>query len=175
MSTVHMICGLPCAGKSTYAVGLQADLNNPVLFALDRWLITAHGRYSLATVGHQEHTRRVLACRDLMWDVAAEFLRRAVDVILDDGFFLRQNRIRHVALARAVGAEVTIHFVDTPTLVIRSRLRARNAGLPPHNFEIDPETLTGFLGLFERPTEDEGAEIVTTCDPLPLTEGHSPE
>ncbi len=60
MSTAHMICGLPCAGKTTYALGLQADLNS-VLLSLDRWLITAHGRYSLATVGHEEHTRRVLA------------------------------------------------------------------------------------------------------------------
>ena len=174
MSTVHMVCGLPCAGKTTYALGLQADLNS-VLFSLDRWLITAHGRYSLATVGHEEHTRRVLACRDLMWDVAAEFLRRSVDVILDDGFFLRQNRIRHVELARAVGALAKIHFVDTPTRVIRSRLWERNASLPPHNFEIDPETLTGFLGLFETPTEDEGAEIVVTCDPTHLANGRPTE
>lgn len=164
MTTLHMICGLPCAGKTTYALGLRPDLNS-VLFSLDRWLITAYGRYSLAAVGHEEHTRRVLACRDLMWGAATEFLRRSVDVILDDGFFLRENRVRHIELARTVGARAKIHFVDTPARVIRSRLLTRNASLPPYNFEIDPETLTGFLGLFETPTEDEGAEIVVTRDP----------
>ncbi len=170
MATVHLICGLPGAGKTTYATGLQADLNS-VLFSLDRWLVTLHGRYSLATVGHEEHTRRVLACRALMWDVAAEFLRRSVDVILDDGFFFRRDRMRHVDFASTAGASARIHFVNTPIRVIRSRLRERNASLPPHNFEIDPETLTGFLELFETPTEDEGAEMVVTCDPTQLADG----
>jgi hypothetical protein len=38
-----------------------------VLFSLDRWLIRANGQYSLAVVGRVEHTRRVLACRDLIY------------------------------------------------------------------------------------------------------------
>ncbi|MDP6580334.1 MAG: ATP-binding protein [Vicinamibacterales bacterium] len=171
MATVHLICGLPGAGKTTYATGLQADLNS-VLFSLDRWLVTSHGRYSLATVGHEEHTRRVLACRALMWGVAAELLRRSVDVILDDGFFFRQDRMRTVDLARTVGVLAKIHLVNTPIRVIRSRLRERNANLPPHNFEIDPETLTGFLELFEPPTEDEGAEVVVTGEPTQLAAGN---
>ena len=103
MSTAHLICGLPCSGKTTYAHGVHADLDS-VLFSLDRWLITVFGRYSLATVGHEEHTRRVSACRDLTWGQSAELLRRSVDVILDDGFFLRENHIRCIEAARAVGA-----------------------------------------------------------------------
>ena len=63
MPTVHLISGLPCSGKTTYAVGLKADANC-VLFTLDRWLITLFGKYSLTSVGHEEHTRRVLACRE---------------------------------------------------------------------------------------------------------------
>ena len=126
-------------------------------------------------MGHEEHTRRVLACRDLIWDVSAEFLRRSDDVILDDGFFLRQHRVRQVDLARTAGARAKIHYLDTPTRVIQSRLRERNASLPPHNFEIDPETLTGFLGLFETPTEDEGADVVVTCDPTQLANGRPTE
>jgi hypothetical protein len=57
------------------------------------------------------------------------------DVILDDGFFLRRHRVRHVELARAA---TKIHFIDTPLQVIRARLAQRNASLPPFNFRIEP-------------------------------------
>ena len=166
MPTVHLICGLPCSGKTTYARGLRADLDS-VVFSIDRWLITAFGRYALATVGHEEHTRRVLACRELIWDQATELLCRSVDVILDDGFFLRENRVRCIELARGVGAGAKTPFMDVPVDVIRRRLEVRNARLPSHNFAIDPETLRRFLGLFERPSENEGAEMVVASSTAP--------
>lgn len=164
MATLHLISGLPCSGKTTYAMALRADAN-AVLFSLDRWLITAFGRYDIAAVGHEEHTRRVLACRELIWDAAAELLRRAADVILDDGFFLRHHRVRHAGLAAAIGANVRIHYIDTPVDVIRRRLETRNAALPAFNFYIDPGTLAGFSALFEVPSSDEGADVVIVKDP----------
>jgi predicted kinase len=106
----------------------------------------------------------VLACRDLIWHAASEFLRRSVDVILDDGFFLRDNRVRYVELASAVGARTKIHYLDTPVGVLRARLEERNAKLPRYNFHIEPDTLHGFLGLFEAPSELEGAELVIVRD-----------
>src|SRR5262245_57096353 len=159
MPTVHLISGLPCSGKTTYATALRADLACP-LFSLDRWLITLFGQYAITSVGHEEHTRRVLACRELIWDCAAELLRRSVDVILDDGFFLRANRRRYAGLATAAGARTRIHFIDTPIDVIRARLERRNSKLPPFNFCIEPETLRGFEALFEVPSEADGAEII---------------
>ena len=76
MATLHLMSGLPCSGKTTYARALSADLNC-VLFTLDRWLITAFGKYRIADVGHPEHVRRVLACRELIWDSARSSLRAA--------------------------------------------------------------------------------------------------
>lgn len=164
MATLHLISGLPCSGKTTYAAAVGADAS-AVLFSLDRWLITAFGRYEIAEVGHQEHTRRVLGCRELIWQPASELLRRGVDVILDDGFFLRDHRIRHIALAGHLGAGAKTHYLDTPLETIRLRLEARNALLPPFNFQIDPALLNGFCGLFEVPSSDEGAEVVIVSEP----------
>ncbi len=120
-------------------------------------------------VGHEEHTRRVLASRALIWDSASELLRRSVDVILDDGFFLRVHRMRHIELAAAVGARTKIHFIDTPIEVVRARLGQRNAKLPPFNFHINADILRGFAALFETPSDAEGAEVVVVRDVGPET------
>jgi predicted kinase len=159
MPTLHLICGLPCAGKTTYATALQADTRS-VLFTLDRWLISLFGQYGLEDVGHAEHVRRVLACRDLIWQSASELLLRSTDVILDDGFFLRAHRQRYAQLAGDLGANSTVHFIDVPIDVLRERLALRNARLPTYNFRIDPDTLQGFSGLFERPSALEGIDLV---------------
>jgi len=102
MATAHLISGLPCSGKTTYSMALSADADR-VCFSLDCWLITSFGPYSIDSVGHDEHVRRVLVCRQLIWEVASEFLRRDIDVILDDGFFLRAHRIEYVAMSSASG------------------------------------------------------------------------
>ncbi len=159
MPTLHLISGLPASGKTTYALRLREETRG-ILFCLDRWLITAFGKYPIAAVGQEEHTRRVLASRELIWESAAEFLRRSVDVILDDGFFYREHRMGHVALAAALDADATIHFINTPMAVVRERLERRNADLPRYNFYIDPSTLDTFLSMFERPSRDEGARLV---------------
>ena len=163
MATLHLISGLPASGKTTYATALRQRVSG-VLFNLDRWLITAFGRYSLPEVGLDEHTRRVLACRELMWECASELLRRDVDVILDDGFFYREHRMRHAALAAGVGADTIIHFVDLPLDEVRERLARRNANLPQFNFYIDPATLADFLQMVQRPAPDEGATVLFVGD-----------
>jgi predicted kinase len=118
------------------------------------------GQYSIDEIGHEEHTRRVLACRELIWSSAAELLRRSVDVILDDGFFFREHRVRHVRLADEAGASAKIHFIDTPLAIVQARLERRNTCLPAYNFHVSPGMLQAFAGLFEIPSDREGSDIV---------------
>lgn len=159
MQTVHLISGLPCSGKTTYSKRLAAELD-AVHFWLDYWLITLYGAYNIDEVGHPEHVRRVLACRELIWAMAVEFLRRGADVILDDGFFLREHREQVVRMAREAGAEAKIHYLNTPVEVLRVRLQERNANLPKYNFPISPDRFDYFVDMYEVPSADEGAELV---------------
>lgn len=159
MPTAHLIAGLPCSGKTTYSQQLKAETDG-VLFTLDRWLITAFGPYAVGDVGHGEHYRRVLAARELIWETAAEFLKREVSVILDDGFFLRADRERVLKRATELGVPAKVHYIDTPVDVLRSRIEERNAKLPHFNFRIDPSALEAFASVIQVPQAEEGAEVV---------------
>jgi hypothetical protein len=161
--TVHLISGLPCSGKTTYSQRLQAQ-ERCALFSLDRWLITTFDRYSISEIGHPEHVRRVLAMRALIWEASAELLSRGVDVILDDGFFFREHRMKVAAAAAELGARATIHHLDVPLDDLRARLVHRNAHLPQFNFVIDPALLESFLAMYERPSDDEGATVIRFRD-----------
>ena len=158
-ATLHLISGLPCAGKTTYAEHLKKK-RDAALFSLDRWLITSFGRYTLDTAGYAEHARRLYACRELVWSAAEELLRRDADVILDDGFFRRRDREHHVELARKLGARTTIHFIDTPVDLVRAQLAARNRDPGEYHFDITPEILDICLAFFETPSQDEGADLI---------------
>ena len=138
------------------AVGVLRRLLALLRLAFPHWRLRRPGRRAAA--------RGELTLSE---DQATELLCRSVDVILDDGFFLRENRVRCIELARGVGAGAKTHFMDVPVDVIRRRLEVRNARLPSHNFAIDPETLRRFLGLFERPSENEGAEMVVASSTAP--------
>lgn len=159
MKTVHLISGLPCSGKTTYSQTL-AESSDAVHLCLDVWLITLYGRYSIDEIGHPEHVRRVLACRELIWSMAGEFLKRDVDVVLDDGFFLREHRARLIAQSRALGAHVKIHYLNPPVETLLARLQARNARLPNYNFPITEGMFAAFVAMFEPPSPSEGAELV---------------
>lgn len=159
MSTVHLISGLPGAGKSTYAQQLQLRTGAAV-FTLDRFLITLFGRYNVPDVGGDEHVRRVLACREAIWMSAENLLAHGHDVILDDGYFLREHRRQVIDAAKALGAAAKIHFVDTPLETIRARLSDRNQNLPVYNFAIEPDTLAGCVRLFETPSDADAAEVI---------------
>ncbi len=165
MAMLHLITGLPCAGKTTYSVKLKAATAGAHL-SLDRWLITSFGQYSIDEVGHDKHSGRVIACRKLIQDVAAELLPRNIDVILDDGFFLRENRVQCSVFAASLGAETKTHFLDTPKDIIRSRVSERNATLPQFNFKISPAMLEWFFDVFEKPSAAEGPELVVVAEKL---------
>src|SRR6185369_1713594 len=153
------IAGLPCAGKTTYAEQLK-DRRDAALFTLDRWLITLFGRYSIEAVGHMEHARRLYACRELIWEATAELLRRHTDVILDDGFFLRNDRQQYIARARELGIGAELHFIDTPVDTLLARLAARNRAPGAFHFDIAPEHIATFNAFFEPPSDSEGADLI---------------
>lgn len=154
MATLHLIVGLPGAGKTTYARTLEIE-RSALRLTLDEWHIRLFGHDFTLDFVHPEHDARHRAIEDALWDVASRALSLGVDVVLDFGFWGRGERDDYRRRAAALGAACALHVLDVPLEVLLSRLEDRNARRPEGTFQIPASALLGWARVFQAPTEDE--------------------
>jgi GrpB-like predicted nucleotidyltransferase (UPF0157 family)/predicted kinase len=166
ITTLHLICGLPCAGKTTYATTL-AQSRGALRLTPDEWLVPL--------IGADPSWDRLEAARDpieaLLWEVAAGHLSRGVDVILDFGFWTKSERDAFRGRAAALGARSELHFLQAPLDTLRARLTARNAARPGGTFFIDERWLQAWWKLFEAPDVRELQPVEAGGSPQPARAG----
>ena len=150
MTTLHLMCGLPCSGKTTLAKKLEKDLK-AVRLTPDEWHLRLFGQ----DVEHPDHNHRHDTIEDLLWQVAASVLVHNIDVILDFGFWKQIEREDYRARAAVLGATTVIHYLDVSEAVLFRRLDIRNDLAGAGVARIPPEMLRTWLGDFEAPTPEE--------------------
>ena len=149
-ATLHLMCGLPCAGKTTLARKLE-QTHSALRLTPDEW----HTR--LFGLDHEDaaHDARHDLIESLLWGVAARVLALRLDAILDFGFWAQSEREDYRARAAMLGANTKIHFLDVPEDVLLERLAQRNAALPTGTFAIPEFKLREWMALFQAPSPDE--------------------
>lgn len=151
MATLHMMVGLPCSGKSTEARRLAKALP-ALLLSPDGWHLRLYGSDLDDRALHDIRHGTVEA---LQWDLAVQALSLGVDVILDYGFWAREEREDFRARARAAGAKTMLHPQEPPREELLRRLDARNANLPEGVFLIPRETMEGYMAVYQPIEADE--------------------
>ena len=146
MATLHFICGLPGSGKSTLAKRLERELPG-LRLTPDEWMVRIVGD------GYDEAKRE--AVEAVQWEIAAQALSLGVDVILENGFWSREERDDFRERAAALGADSRLHFLDVTRDELLKRLQSRNAALPPDTFCITEAQFDIWWNWFEPPTQDE--------------------
>ena len=150
MATLFLICGLPGAGKTTLAKQLEDSV--PALrLCPDEWI--ARLLADINDIPERDRLREPV--QELLWEVAKRALTLGGDVILEFGFWSREERMRYRAEAEALGARVELRYLDVPRDELWSRLTKRNANLPPGTFAVIEEDLDLWLTWFEPVGEDE--------------------
>ncbi len=151
MPTLHIICGVPCSGKSTLAKKLEKE--HPALrLTPDEWMDRIVGE------GYNEQKREII--EKIQSEIAEQALRLGVDVILESGFWSRKERDKLRVMAKHIGAVTKVYYCEVPREELLRRLKARNANLPPYTFYIEDEHIERALKDFELPDRNEPDLII---------------
>lgn len=150
MATLYLICGLPGSGKTTLARQLERE-HNALRLCPDEWIAQI-----LADPGDRTEMDRLRdVVESIQWDVAKRALTTGVNVILENGFWSREERIRFRTEAEILGADVELHYLSAGIDELWRRIEERNAELPAGTFHINRDELDEWAKLFETPSEDE--------------------
>ena len=144
MAELHLICGLPGSGKSTLARKL-ASAANTIWLSPDDWMNRIVGD------GYDEPRRE--AVEAIQWEIATKLLELGINVILDNGFWTREERVSLRTQAALIGAKTHLHFLDVPLAELKRRLDQRNSSSPLWNIEVDDLDL--WSKVFQPPEDDE--------------------
>jgi predicted kinase len=150
MATLYLMVGLPCSGKTTRAKDLEHEA-----FALrltpDEWHVQLFGH----DVFDPEHDKRHGLIEDMLWQIAARALSLGTNVILDFGFWAKEERDDFRSRATELGARSEIVFMDVDEEELLRRMRIRNEHLTNRIHYIPEEMMKSWVQFFQKPDKSE--------------------
>jgi predicted kinase len=150
MATLHLMVGLPCSGKTTLARKLEVE-RAALRLTPDEWQLRLFGQ----DAEDPAHDARHSLIEAMLWEVASQALVLGTNVILDFGFWAREEREDYRARARQLGASSEVHFLDISEEELLRRLAQRNAQRSSTAFYIPEEMMRPWLAFFQKPALDE--------------------
>jgi predicted kinase len=155
--TLFLLVGLPGAGKTTRARELEVE-RRALRLSPDEWMIPLYGDPD------PDGMRDVLEGRLIA--TALRVLEVGASVVLDFGFWGRDERSALRRLADARGAACEIIYLPVEEAVQRQRVEDRFGLTPEQTFRVGRDDLDRYRGLFEVPDQ---AELAGTRSDLPPT------
>jgi len=157
---VHLIVGLPCSGKTTFAKRL-AGQTGALRLTPDDWHARLFGN-DTTDPGHDQRHDRI---EQIMWDLAQTLVARRIDVILDFGFWTAAEREQVARRTVAMGAKPSWHYMDVSAKTLRARANKRNAD-PSYTMKIPMTMMDQWIASFQPPNATEALlgplQVITT-------------
>ncbi len=146
MTTLYLMVGLPCSGKTTRAKEVEDELC-ALRLTPDEWQVRLFGYDVL----DPDHDKRHTLIEVMLWQIAARALKLGANVILDFGFWAKEERDDFRARAKELGARSEIIFMDATAAELMERVRARNQNLTDTVHYIPEEMMLPWIAFFQKP------------------------
>lgn len=148
-ATLFLIVGLPGSGKTTRARELE-KLHRALRFTPDAWMIPLFGE-------SEAGVKRDLL-EGLLITAGLRALAGGMNVVLDFGFWGRDERSALRWLGGSVGARVEVVYLPVDEAAQRRRVQERSLTCPGQTFPITDSDLAQWRAQFEEPTARELAD-----------------
>ena len=150
MATLHLMVGLPCSGKTALARKIEHE-RTALRLTTDEWHVRLFGQ----DAEEPEHNARHTLIEAMLWNIASRALELGTNVILDFGFWAREEREDYRLRAKRLGASSEVHFLDVPEDELLRRLAVRNSQPSQESFHIPEDSMKPWIEFFQRPTPEE--------------------
>ena len=141
-----LICGLPGSGKTTLAKQLASE-RGAVRLSPDEW------KHALGIDYYDEDGRLRLEAR--LWALAQDLVSLGESVVMEHGFWAREERDEFRTAGRELGAAVELHYLEMSVEELWRRLALRNAAPEPGVVPINRDDLDRWAEQFEAPDAHE--------------------
>lgn len=152
MAKAILICGKIASGKSTYARKLMKR-NRMVLLSVDEITLALFDGY----IG-EKHDDIVERTQRYLFDKSLELLNQDIDVVLDWGFWMKQEREEARAFYSSHGIVCEFHQIDTPDDVWKYNIEKRNREIEEGKtsaYYVDDALARKFAAIYEVPHREE--------------------
>ncbi len=150
MTTLYLMVGLPCSGKTTRAKELENELF-AIRLTPDEWHVKLFGH----DIADPDHDKRHYLIEDMLWQIAARALSLGTNIILDYGFWAKEERDDYRTRAKKLGARSEIVFMDVEEEELLKRMRWRNENLTNTIHYIPEELMLSWFHIFQKPDAEE--------------------
>ncbi len=157
MATAHLIFGPVGSGKTTFGRAFAAE-RGALFFCIDEWMAALFMMDAPTPLTLEWALPRTVRCEQQILNVATQALALGTDVVLELGFFTREQRTRVRELVAAAGFAVETHVLEVPREVRRERVRRRNQGSATLTVEVDDAMFDWAEGYYEALDDTELAQ-----------------
>ncbi len=151
----HIVIGFIGSGKTTFARRLEHE-SGAIRFTKDEWMVRVFGN-TPPKDSFEAYDSRMAA---LATDMALKCLRAGIDVIIDEGFWVKEQRDGIRERVKIVGAVPKLYYIEAPFEVMKARTLKRSEHPPVDSFVIDEEAFNRYWRFFQPPGKDEEFELV---------------